>query len=109
MFNNIGKKIKALAKAMFWVGIAASFLIGVVLIERDSDMAKYGFLIMIAGSLVSWIGCFVLYGFGQLVDNSDILVAQIKGDQTKSIRRFDNANDTLGADENVRAPQDADI
>ena len=33
-----------------------------------------GILTILLGVLISWIGSFVLYGFGQLVDNSDKLV-----------------------------------
>ena len=34
-----------------------------------------GVLYAALGALISWIGTFVLYGLGQLVDNTDKLVA----------------------------------
>jgi len=76
MFENIGSKIKAVAKVVCWIGIIASIIIGIVLIAQDEDMAFVGFLVMALGSLGSWIGSFMTYGFGQLVENSDILVKQ---------------------------------
>ena len=85
MFNNIGGKIKSLAKFMCWLGISASVIIGIVLIigatnrngyysYTDTNMVITGILVMIMGSILSWIGSFVLYGFGELVDNSSKLV-----------------------------------
>lgn len=75
MYNNIGGKIKMLARVLAWIGIIACFIIGIVLISNDEDTVFIGFLTMILGSLVSWVSSFVLYGFGELVENSDILVS----------------------------------
>ena len=44
----------------------------------NEDTVLLGFLIIIIGPLCSWIGSFMIYGFGQLVENSDILVTQGK-------------------------------
>lgn len=76
MFDNIGGKIKTLAKVICWLGIIASVIIGFVLMVQDEDTAFVGILIMILGSLGSWISSFMTYGFGQLIENSDILVKQ---------------------------------
>jgi hypothetical protein len=46
------------------------------MMAQDDDTAFAGILIMVLGSLGSWIGSFMTYGFGQLVENSDILVEQ---------------------------------
>ena len=85
MFNNIGGQIKGLAKVICWLGIIASVIIGILLIMSatnrngyysytDTNMVITGILVMIMGSILSWIGSFVLYGFGELVDNSSKLV-----------------------------------
>lgn len=63
------------ARVLAWIGIIACFIIGIVLISNDEDTVFIGFLTMILGSLVSWVSSFVLYGFGELVENSDILVS----------------------------------
>lgn len=76
MFDNIGSKIKTLAQVICWIGIIASIIIGFVLMVQDEDTAFVGILTMILGSLGSWIGSFMTYGFGQLIENSDILVKQ---------------------------------
>ena len=82
MFNNIGGKIKGLAKFLCWLGIIACVILGVLLIMSarngygytDTTTIVYGILVIVFGSILSWIGSFVLYGFGELVDNSSKLV-----------------------------------
>ena len=74
MFDEIGKKIKTVASVACWVGIVFSVIYGIVLVAIDEDTVVAGFLVMIVGSLLSWVGSFITYGFGQLVENSDILV-----------------------------------
>ena len=74
MFNNIGQKIKNLALVLFTLESAASILFGLIctgLFENTLFL-----LICIIGPFVSWISSFLLYGFGELVDNS----SKIKSD-----------------------------
>ncbi len=76
MFKNIGGKIKWLAETVCLLGIVISVLSGIYLIAADETLA--GVLVMLLGSFASWIGSFFTYGFGQLIENSDILVEQGK-------------------------------
>ena len=84
MFENIGSKIKTLAKVICWLGIIGSCLSGIsvaiTIIELDDDFAFLGFfggiILAAIGSLFSWLGTLALYGLGQLIENTDILVAQ---------------------------------
>ena len=39
MFDNIGGKIKGLAKTVCWIGIGASVFIGFILVARKAVMA----------------------------------------------------------------------
>lgn len=78
MFDNIGHKIKLLAHVMCWLGIGISVFTGLMLIffgmdQYDSSIyIGGGVAVLFLGSLFSWIGSFVLCGFGKLVENSDI-------------------------------------
>lgn len=77
MFDNIGEKIKTLAKICCWAGIALSIICGLVLIFLSFEGSSIplflsGILVSVLGSLASYAGLFVLYGFGELVENSDI-------------------------------------
>ena len=76
MFDNIGDKIKTLAKVVCWIGIIACIITGIVLMATDEDLVLAGILTAVLGSILSWVSSFVLYGFGQLVENSDIIAKQ---------------------------------
>ena len=75
MFDNIGSKIKSLAKICTWVGIIFSFLAGFLMFATN---AFVGILTIVVGSIAAWVGSFLLYGFGQLIENSDKLVEASK-------------------------------
>ena len=79
MFENIGGKIKGLAKVICYVGIAISVIAGIFMIGFGSSsyngdtMIVMGCVVMIVGSLVSWIGSFFAYGFGELIENTTVI------------------------------------
>lgn len=77
MYNDIGGKIKILAKVIFIVGMMASIIIGFTICFTSDDMLIIvGLLVMVVGSIVAWISSLCLYGFGQLIENSDIIAAE---------------------------------
>lgn len=85
MFSNIGRKIKILAMVLCGIGVFISIVYGVYLIvsyftdERlGSPVLIAGLIILVIGSLLSWVGSFVLYGFGQLVENSDRMASNME-------------------------------
>ena len=84
MFDNIGGKIKSLAMFFCCIGVIVSFVFGIVLITKKFFL--WGILVIIIGSLMSWIGSWVLYGFGQLIENSDILVSRNFKSEKRSSR-----------------------
>ena len=83
MFDNIGGKIKALAKVLCWIGIVLFVISGIVtMLQEQSDQAVLaGILTIIVGCLLSWIGSFFAYGFGQLIENTDELVRLKRADK----------------------------
>lgn len=70
MFDNIGGKIKSLAQITCWIGIVCSVIWGIVVWVEELGF-WLGLGIIVLGSLGSWISAFTLYGFGQLIENSD--------------------------------------
>lgn len=79
MFNNIGGKIKSLAKIVCWLGIISCIISGLPLIlTKQQPLVLVGIWIAVVGSLFSWISSFILYGFGELVENSAIIAAKSK-------------------------------
>ncbi len=78
MFKNIGFKIMTLAEILCWIGIVISVVLGIYQISTGINTSSellivYGVLIIIFGTLFSWIGSFLLYGFGRLIENTDII------------------------------------
>ena len=73
MFDNIGRKIMTLAKIICWLGIIPCVIVGIALILYDDNLIFAGVLTIVFGAVFSWIGSFLLYGFGQLIENSSII------------------------------------
>lgn len=67
MFCNIGGKIKSLAKTVCILGIAISAILGLALVNK---VGFAGIVVIVIGSLISWVGSFCLYGFGELIDTT---------------------------------------
>ncbi len=79
MFQNIGKKIKTLAKVLCWIGIIGSIIGGVIMVISGAAILDYdtasgaaaimsGVLTAVLGALFSWIGSFMMLGFGEIVE-----------------------------------------
>ncbi len=64
MFKDVGKTIKNLATLLIILGILASVVAGVLYWERDVALAV---LILVGGSVLSWLLNVLLYGFGELI------------------------------------------
>ena len=74
MFDDIGGKIKTLAEVVCGLGIAASVIGAIILWVQNSAYTPTifaGVLVLVLGCLGSWIGSFFVYGFGQLIENTD--------------------------------------
>ena len=72
MFNNIGGKIKGLAKFVCWMGILSSIFVSFpMMASKDSPSGLFiGLIVLIGGCLLSWIGSFFTYGFGELISRA---------------------------------------
>ena len=80
MFEYIGRKIKVLAKVMFWMGLignALACLIGVIVFVADGEpMSAIAILLVsLSSALLSVAFWWLVYGLGQIIDNSDKLVS----------------------------------
>ena len=76
MFDNIGRKIKSLASVITWFGMIASVITGL-------QNMPAGILIIILGCLASWTCGLLLYGFGQLIENTDKLTKHFVPEEKK--------------------------
>ena len=65
MYENIGEKIKTVAKVACWIGIVFCIISGIYFLFNHVYIA--GLFWLTAGPILSWVGTFVLYGFGELI------------------------------------------
>ena len=92
MFDNISEKIKGLAKVLFWLEVIAAVIVGLVLVE---DTEGLSILFAIAGVLVACISAWFIYGFGQLIENTDKLVVQQKQTPVSQKTQIEDIEDNL--------------
>ncbi len=83
MYENIGGKIKIVAKVFCWIGIIVSIILAIILFisgAKYSSEESYisAVIYLLLGPLLSWIGSFFMYGFGELLErvkNIDVLIS----------------------------------
>lgn len=81
MFENIGGKIKGLAKIVFLLEIIAAVIVGLVLVDGTEGLSL---LYAIAGVLVAWVSVWFLYGFGEIIDKLCDIERNTRGGERKS-------------------------
>jgi len=84
MFDNIGGKIKSLAQVVCWIGIITSVIYGIVLMGTDDDLIFFGFIVMVVGTLLSWVSSFTLFGFGEIIEDTKLIRKVLVGDNLPS-------------------------
>lgn len=65
MYNNIGKKIKVLAKFILVILTIFSVILSIILYDQSAEPVY--FLLLITGPLGALISSWLLYGFGELI------------------------------------------
>lgn len=75
-YDNIGSKIKNWAKGIFWVEAIAAVIGGIVLLCEGEVVP--GLLVILFGPVAAWMLSWLLYGYGQLIENSDIIAEEYK-------------------------------
>jgi hypothetical protein len=78
MYDNIGSKIKSLATVICVVLIILSIISGIAIMILSEGMVLVGILVAGLGSLFAWVSTFFIYGFGELIENTSILVRESK-------------------------------
>lgn len=101
MFDNIGRKIKILAVVVCEVGMIASLIAAIGLwVQHDqynsltrtrNDTIWDGICVLVGGWFVSWTGCFCLYGFGQLIEDTAAIREALKPTSKPEMRPMMNA------------------
>ena len=72
MFECPGDKIKAVAKILFVSGCILFLILGIVILSSNEDLWIISILLWVFGALFSYISGLLVYGFGELITNSEI-------------------------------------
>lgn len=75
MYQNIGEKIKFYAVGIAVLGIITCVSIGVALIMTEAAIG--GLAVMVFGSLGAWAVSWILYGYGELIENVSDIAAEL--------------------------------
>ena len=70
MFTNIEKKIKTLSGVLFWLEVCAAVIGAIALFSAGGGFAFIGVCVLIAGPFAAWVSACLMYGFGQLIENT---------------------------------------
>lgn len=84
MYDNIGGKLKGLAKIAFIIESIAGFFWGIALSVEDDDMIPLGIALVILVPVVAYAMSLVLYGFGELIDKTCDIERNTRGRARKS-------------------------
>ena len=97
LYENIGYKIKEWAKRIFVVEAIGSVIGGIYLmIALDFDDILSPLLIIILGPAIAFVSTWILYAFGQLVDDVHA-IRKKEGSNTKSKSKSEKSNKTDSA------------
>ena len=113
MFNNIGSKIRGLSIGCFVIGAVVSVILGIALLCNNAT--AMGLIYLFVGPVLSWLSTLLLYGLGQLIDDTAIIreatVAMQHGNQELSFEEDaaaatgDHNESDLGFCTNCGAPR----
>mgnify|MGYP003310986086 CR=1 FL=1 len=91
MYNNIGRKIKGLAKIIAYGGIVLCIIGGLsaffILSDEyyTEDIAFIGIIVAVVGSIMCWLSGFFVYGFGELVDQTQQINAKLSASKNDDV------------------------
>lgn len=122
MYDNIGKKIKGSAIAIFIIGALACIIIGIVKIVTADDGLEltdnllsllssyqskeqrifYGICILLLGPVLSWILSWALYGFGELIEKTCAIERNTRSSCTIEYTNSSATEDRLSRLKNLR-------
>ncbi len=100
MFDNIGEKIKGLAKIIFWIEAIGAFMVGLVLAEATDGISM---LIAVGGALVAWISSWFLYGFGEIIDKLCAIERNTRHGERKSVAQAKIETERIDKIEKLRS------
>jgi multisubunit Na+/H+ antiporter MnhG subunit len=96
MYDNIGSKIKTLAIVLCVIGIIGCIISGIVFLA-EIEVVK-GLLFLLLGPVLSWVGSFCMYGLGQAVENTEILISKMNKVNSDKAPKNENLSKEVGTE-----------
>ena len=87
MYQNIGIKIKELAKVIFIIEAIASIISGFVCMFADDDLILIGLLTLVVGPCVAFVSSWFLYGYGEIIDKTCEIARNTYTGEEKTIEK----------------------
>ena len=106
MFENVGQKIKNVAKIAFVAGIILSVIKALPYMTDDiifEDFWYMAFLTIILGSVLAWIVSLIVYGFGELIVKVNAIERGTRTDTNKSMTQVQAEDERIAKLEHLRA------
>ena len=94
MYDNIGQKIKGLAKAIFIILSIVSVCAGIALMGVDEDLMWSGIVALLFGPILAWIASWTLYGFGEIIDKVSDIERNTRGKNSEPSSMVKGENET---------------
>ena len=101
MYDKIGTKIKNLAKCCFIVEAIAAVITGIVLLAELEEL--WCVAILLGGPVVAWVGSWILYGFGEIIDKLCEIERNTRGGGKKSETQSRTDGERIDKLEKLRA------
>lgn len=86
MYDNIGGKIKGLAKWVCIIGSIIMAISGIVCMGQGEDFIPVGILLLILGPVLCWISSWMLYGFGELIEKISNIERTMSGNEKSQVQ-----------------------
>ena len=105
MYDNIGSKIKGLAKVTFIVEAICAIIAGIALCFSDEEGLIFTglFIVIPIGALIAWVQSWLLYGFGELIDNTSEIAKNTRKRGKKSEAQLESDFERISKIEKLRA------
>lgn len=101
-FDDIGKKIKDLARAIFFIEIIGGIITGIVLCANGEGLA--GFITILCSVPVAWCSSCLLFGFGELIDKVCDIERHVRKEDLASVGEV-TAHKESAKEQKQSAPQ----
>ena len=105
MFDNVGSKVKVMAKVFCIIGIIASVILGIITLVGGQVIV--GLIIIALGAFTSWLSCLALYAIGHSAEVADDTSYRLEKLESKQAKTAENVQPDMSKEELYKKMQAA--